>query len=412
MMRKRVVVTGIGALTPIGNDANTFWEALKEGTNGIRPMERLDIEEYPTKVTGELQNFDVTAFIEAKEARKMDRFVHYSLVASMEAVEDAGIDIKAIAERAVVWIGSGIGGVETIEKQAKIYFERGHRRVSPFFIPMMIPNMASGQVSIYIGAKGPNNCSVTACASGTNAIGEALRVIERGDADVMIAGGAEAPITNLAFAGFCSNKAMSTNHDPETASRPFDEGRDGFVMGEGAGILILEEYEHAVARGAKIYAEVSGYGLTADAYHITAPDPDGDGGARAMAMAIQDAGIAPEAVGYINAHGTSTPMNDILETKAIYSVFGEQAKQLVVNSTKSMIGHLLGGAGGVEAIATIKSLQEQTVHPTIHLKQPSEGCDLDYVTEGARNVEIQYALSNSLGFGGHNASLVFKRYEA
>ncbi|MGI1804120.1 beta-ketoacyl-ACP synthase II [Exiguobacterium sp. TDN 0502] len=412
MMRKRVVVTGIGALTPIGNDANTFWEALKEGTNGIRPMERLDIDEYPTKVTGELQNFDVTAFIEAKEARKMDRFVHYSLVASMEAVEDAGIDIKAIAERAGVWIGSGIGGVETIEKQAKIYFERGHRRVSPFFIPMMIPNMASGQVSIYTGAKGPNNCSVTACASGTNAIGEALRVIERGDADVMIAGGAEAPITNLAFAGFCSNKAMSTNHDPETASRPFDEGRDGFVMGEGAGILILEEYEHAVARGAKIYAEVSGYGLTADAYHITAPDPDGDGGARAMAMAIQDAGIAPEAVGYINAHGTSTPMNDILETKAIYSVFGEQAKQLVVNSTKSMIGHLLGGAGGVEAIATIKSLQEQTVHPTIHLKQPSEGCDLDYVTEGARNVEIQYALSNSLGFGGHNASLVFKRYEA
>ena len=228
----------------------------------------------------------------------------------------------------------------------------------------------------------------------------------------MIAGGAEAPITNLAFAGFCANKAMSTNHDPETASRPFDEGRDGFVMGEGAGILILEEYEHAVARGAKIYAEVSGYGLTADAYHITAPDPDGDGGARAMAMAIQDAGITPEAVGYINAHGTSTPMNDILETKAIHSVFGEQAKQLVVNSTKSMIGHLLGGAGGVEAIATIKSLQEQTVHPTIHLKQPSEGCDLDYVTEGSRHVEMTYALSNSLGFGGHNASLVFKRYEA
>ncbi len=362
-------------MTPIGNDANTFWDALKEGTNGIRPMERLDIDEYPTKVTGELQNFDVTEFIEAKEARKMDRFVHYSLVASMEAVKDAGIDIKSIAERAGVWIGSGIGGVETIEKQAKIYFERGHRRVSPFFIPMMIPNMASGQVSIYTGAKGPNNCSVTACASGTN-------------------------------------KAMSTNHDPETASRPFDEGRDGFVMGEGAGILILEEYEHAVARGAKIYAEVSGYGLTADAYHITAPDPDGDGGARAMAMAIQDAGITPEAVGYINAHGTSTPMNDILETKAIHSVFGEQAKQLVVNSTKSMIGHLLGGAGGVEAIATIKSLQEQTVHPTIHLKQPSEGCDLDYVTEGSRHVEMTYALSNSLGFGGHNASLVFKRYEA
>lgn len=412
MIRKSVVVTGIGALTPIGNDANTFWESLKEGTNGIRLMERLDIDEYPTKVTGELQNFDVTEFIEAKEARKMDRFVHYSLVASMEAVKDAGIDIKSIAERAGVWIGSGIGGVETIEKQAKIYFERGHRRVSPFFIPMMIPNMASGQVSIYTGAKGPNNCSVTACASGTNAIGEALRVIERGDADVMIAGGAEAPITNLAFAGFCANKAMSTNHDPETASRPFDEGRDGFVMGEGAGILILEEYEHAVARGAKIYAEVSGYGLTADAYHITAPDPDGDGGARAMAMAIQDAGITPEAVGYINAHGTSTPMNDILETKAIHSVFGEQAKQLVVNSTKSMIGHLLGGAGGVEAIATIKSLQEQTVHPTIHLKQPSEGCDLDYVTEGSRHVEMTYALSNSLGFGGHNASLVFKRYEA
>jgi len=412
MMRKRVRVTGIGALTPIGNDANTFWDALKERTNGIRPMERLDIDEYPTKVTGELQNFDVTEFIEAKEARKMDRFVHYSLVASMEAVKDAGIDIKEIAERAGVWIGSGIGGVETIEKQAKIYFERGHRRVSPFFIPMMIPNMASGQVSIYTGAKGPNNCSVTACASGTNAIGEALRVIERGDADVMIAGGAEAPITNLAFAGFCANQAMSTNHDPETASRPFDEGRDGFVMGEGAGILILEEYEHAVARGAKIYAEVSGYGLTADAYHITAPDPDGDGGARAMAMAIQDAGITPEAVGYINAHGTSTPMNDILETKAIHSVFGEQAKQLVVNSTKSMIGHLLGGAGGVEEIATIKSLQEQTVHPTIHLKQPGEGWDLDYVTEGSRHVEMTYALSNSLGFGGHNASLVFKRYEA
>ena len=412
MMRKRVVVTGMGALTPIGNDVDTFWNALKAGENGIRPMERLDIDEYPTKVTGELQNFDVTEFIEAKEARKMDRFVHYSLVASMEAVKNAELDVKANAERIGVWIGSGIGGVETIEKQAKIYFERGHRRVSPFFIPMMIPNMASGQVSIYTGAKGPNNCSVTACASGTNAIGEALRVIERGDADVMIAGGSEAPITNLAFAGFCANKAMSTNHDPNTASRPFDEGRDGFVMGEGAGILVLEEYEHAIARGAKIYAEVSGYGLTADAYHITAPDPDGDGGARAMAMAIKDAGIEPVAVQYINAHGTSTPMNDVLETKAIHTVFGEHAEKLAINSTKSMIGHLLGGAGGVEAIATIKSLQEQIVHPTIHLEQPSEGCDLDYVREGSRSWDLEYALSNSLGFGGHNASLVFKRYHA
>lgn len=412
MMRKRVVVTGMGALTPIGNDVDTFWNALKAGENGIRPMERLDIDEYPTKVTGELQGFDITEFIEAKEARKMDRFVHYSLVASMEAVKDAGLDVKSNAERTGVWIGSGIGGVETIEKQAKIYFERGHRRVSPFFIPMMIPNMASGQVSIYTGAKGPNNCSVTACASGTNAIGEALRVIERGDADVMIAGGAEAPITNLAFAGFCANKAMSTNQDPNTASRPFDEGRDGFVMGEGAGILVLEEYEHAIARGAKIYAEVSGYGLTADAYHITAPDPDGDGGARAMAMAIQDANIEPTDVQYINAHGTSTPMNDVLETKAIHSVFKEHADKLAVNSTKSMIGHLLGGAGGVEAIATIKSLQEQTVHPTIHLEHPSEGCDLDYVREGSRSWDVEYALSNSLGFGGHNASLVFKRYQA
>ncbi|WP_114569868.1 beta-ketoacyl-ACP synthase II [Exiguobacterium flavidum] len=411
-MRRRVVVTGIGAVTPIGNDANTFWDALLAGKNGIRPMERLDIDEYPTKVTGELQDFDVTQFVEPKEARKMDRFVHYAIAASLEAVKDASLEIEPVAERTGVWIGSGIGGVETIENQAKTYFERGHRRVSPFFIPMMIPNMASGQVSIYTGAKGPNNCSVTACASGTNSIGEALRVIERGDADVMIAGGAEAPITNLSFAGFCANKAMSTNPDPESASRPFDGGRDGFVMGEGAGILVLEEYEHAIGRGARIYAEVSGYGLTSDAYHITAPDPDGDGGARAMAMAIKDAGIDPSDVQYVNAHGTSTPMNDVLETKAIQTVFGEHADKLAVNSTKSMIGHLLGAAGGVEAIATILSLRDQIVHPTIHLENPGDGCVLDYVREGKREMPITHAISNSLGFGGHNATLVFKRYEA
>jgi len=411
-MRRRVVVTGIGAVTPIGNDANTFWDSLLAGKNGIRPMERLDIDEYPTKVTGELQDFDVTRLVEPKEARKMDRFVHYAIAASLEAVKDAALEIEPVAERTGVWIGSGIGGVETIENQAKTYFERGHRRVSPFFIPMMIPNMASGQVSIYTGAKGPNNCSVTACASGTNSIGEALRVIERGDADVMIAGGAEAPITNLSFAGFCANKAMSTNPDPESASRPFDGGRDGFVMGEGAGVLVLEEYEHAIGRGARIYAEVSGYGLTSDAYHITAPDPDGDGGARAMAMAIADAGISPSDVQYVNAHGTSTPMNDVLETKAIETVFGEHAVKLAVNSTKSMIGHLLGAAGGVEAIATILSLRDQIVHPTIHLVNPGDGCVLDYVREGKRKMPITHAISNSLGFGGHNATLVFKRYEA
>ncbi|WP_214748457.1 beta-ketoacyl-ACP synthase II [Exiguobacterium sp. s189] len=406
---KRVVVTGLGVVSPLGNDVSTMWDRLLKGDNAIDTLTKIDISQYPAKVGAEVKEWNIEHLVEPKEARKMDSFIQYSLLAADAAHKDSGLDVKAIADEVGTWIGSGIGGVETIDKQSAILHDRGPRRVSPFFIPMMIPNMASGQVSIYLGAKGPSNCSVTACASGTNSIGEAFRVIQRGDAIAMFAGGAEAPITPLSFAGFCSNKALSTNPDPNTACRPFDENRDGFVMGEGAGVLVLEEYEHAKARGAKMYAEVVGYGMSSDAYHITAPSPEAEGGSKAMSEAIRDAGIKPEDVQYINAHGTSTPLNDMLETKAIRRVFGEHADKLVVNSSKSMIGHLLGGAGGVEAVITALSIHEGKIHPTINCESPAADCDLDYVREGNRELDIQYALSNSLGFGGHNATLAFAK---
>lgn len=406
---KRVVVTGLGVVSPLGNDVSTMWDRLLKGDNAIDTLTKIDVSQYPAKVGAEVKEWNIEHLVEPKEARKMDSFIQYSLLAADAAHKDSGLDVKAIADEVGTWIGSGIGGVETIDKQSAILHDRGPRRVSPFFIPMMIPNMASGQVSIYLGAKGPSNCSVTACASGTNSIGEAFRVIQRGDAIAMFAGGAEAPITPLSFAGFCSNKALSTNPDPNTACRPFDENRDGFVMGEGAGVLVLEEYEHAKARGAKMYAEVVGYGMSSDAYHITAPSPEAEGGSKAMSEAIRDAGIKPEDVQYINAHGTSTPLNDMLETKAIRRVFGEHADKLAVNSSKSMIGHLLGGAGGVEAVITALSIHEGKIHPTINCESPAADCDLDYVREGNRELDIQYALSNSLGFGGHNATLAFAK---
>ncbi|MCV9898792.1 beta-ketoacyl-acyl carrier protein synthase II (involved in pimelate synthesis) [Exiguobacterium sp. 8H] len=406
---KRVVVTGLGVVSPLGNDVSTMWDRLLKGDNAIDTLTKIDISQYPAKVGAEVKEWNIDHLVEPKEARKMDSFIQYSLLAADAAHKDSGLDVKAIADDVGIWIGSGIGGVETIDKQSAILHDRGPRRVSPFFIPMMIPNMASGQVSIYLGAKGPSNCSVTACASGTNSIGEAFRVIQRGDAIAMFAGGAEAPITPLSFAGFCSNKALSTNPDPNTACRPFDENRDGFVMGEGAGVLVLEEYEHALARGAKMYAEVVGYGMSSDAYHITAPSPEAEGGSKAMSEAIRDAGITPEDVQYINAHGTSTPLNDMLETKAIRRVFGEHADKLAVNSSKSMIGHLLGGAGGVEAVITALSIHEGKIHPTINCESPAADCDLDYVREGNRELDIRYALSNSLGFGGHNATLAFAK---
>jgi len=411
-MKRRVVVTGIGAVTPLGNTAEETWSAIKAGKSGVGPLTRVDAEKFPAKVAAEVKDFDVEQYVERKEARKMDRFTHYALAASMMAHKDSGLEInEENAHRVGVWIGSGIGGMETYEQQFLTFQERGARRVSPFFIPMLIPDMASGQVSIYLGAKGPNSCSVTACASGTNSIGDAFKVIERGDADVMVTGGAEAPIVNMALAGFCANTALSTNPDPSTASRPFDKNRDGFVISEGAGILILEEMEHALARGANIYGEVLGYGTTGDAHHITAPAPEGEGAARAMDMALSTAGVDPSLVDYINAHGTSTPYNDLFETQAVKSVFGEHAYKLAMSSTKSMTGHLLGAAGGVEAIFTVLALKEGIMPPTINLQEPDPECDLDYVPNEARQADIVYAMSNSLGFGGHNASLLFKKYE-
>ena len=410
MDKRRVVVTGIGAVTPLGNTIQETWEAIKAGKSGIGPLTRVDAEKFPVKVAAEVRDFDIEQFIDKKEARRMDRFTQFAVAAAMMAKDDSKLDINETnAGRVGVWIGSGIGGMETYEQQFTTLLERGPRRVSPFFIPMLIPDMASGQVSIYLGAKGINSCSVTACASGTNSIGDAFRVIERGDADVMITGGTEAPIVQMAIAGFSSSTALSTNPDQTSASRPFDKNRDGFVIGEGAGILILEEYEHALKRGANIYAELVGYGATGDAHHITAPAPGGEGAARAMHQALTDAGVEPSAVGYINAHGTSTPYNDLYETQAVKTVFKEHAYDLAMSSTKSMTGHLLGAAGGVEAIFTALALQEQILPPTINLAEVDPECDLDYVANATRNATFNYALSNSLGFGGHNACLLFKK---
>jgi 3-oxoacyl-[acyl-carrier-protein] synthase II len=411
MNNKRVVVTGLGAVTPLGNNVESTWNGILEGKTGIGPLTRLNADDYPAKVAAELKDFDIEEYVERKEARKMDRFTHYAVAASMMAVKDSKLEISdENAHRVGVWIGSGIGGMETFENQYETFQKRGYRRVSPFFVPMIIPDMATGQVSIMLGAKGVNSCTVTACATGTNSIGDAFKVIQRGDADVMISGGAEAPITKMSVAGFCANTALSTNTDPEKASRPFDANRDGFVMGEGAGVVVLEELEHALERGATIYAEVVGYGSTGDAYHITAPAPAGEGGARAMKMALEDGGVRPEELDYINAHGTSTPYNDKYETMAVKEVFGEHAYKLAMSSTKSMTGHLLGAAGGVEAIFTVLAMKDSVLPPTINLDTPDPDCDLDYVANEARKQEVNVAMSNSLGFGGHNATLVFKKY--
>ncbi|AYA75114.1 beta-ketoacyl-[acyl-carrier-protein] synthase II [Bacillus sp. Y1] len=412
MTKKRVVVTGVGAVTPVGNNVETAWNNVLAGVSGVGPLTRLNADEYPAKVAAEVKDFQVEDFIDKKDARKMDRFTHYAVAAAKMAVEDSGLEINDSNSHNIgVWIGSGIGGMETFESQYETFLSRGYRRVSPFFVPMMIPDMATGQVSITLGARGFNSCTVTACATGTNSIGDAFKVIQRGDAVAMVTGGAEAPITKMSVAGFCANTALSTNPDPSKASRPFDLNRDGFVIGEGAGIVVLEELEHALARGAKIYAEIVGYGATGDAYHITAPAPGGEGGARAMKMAINDAGLNVNEVDYVNAHGTSTDYNDRFETLALKEVFGEHAYKLAVSSTKSMTGHLLGAAGGVEAIFSVLAIKEGMIPPTINYETPDPECDLDYVPNEARKQEVQVAMSNSLGFGGHNATIVFKAYK-
>lgn len=412
MTKRRVVITGIGALSPIGNTAKETWENALNGVNGIDKITRFDNSEFNIHVAGELKDFNIEDYLDKKESRRMDRFTQYAVVASDEAVKDSGLVIDENNNTRVgVWIGSGIGGIQALQDGFKVLYEKGPRRVSPFFVPMMIPDMASGQVSIRHGAKGPNGATVTACATGTNSIGEAFKFIERGQADAMISGGTESPITEMGVAGFQANRALSKSEDPNYASVPFSKDRDGFVIGEGAGIVVVEELEHALERGAHIYAEIVGYGSTGDAFHITAPAENGEGGARAMMEALKDAEVEPEEVGYVNAHGTSTGYNDLYETLALKTVFGTHAPNLLVNSTKSMTGHLLGATGAVEAIIASLSLQNGKVHPTINLTNPDPECDLNYVPDGTVESDIKYALSNSLGFGGHNASLLFKKYE-
>jgi 3-oxoacyl-[acyl-carrier-protein] synthase II len=409
---RRVVVTGLGALTPVGNTAEEFWSALVRGRSGIGPITRFDATGFPTRIAGEVRNFDPLDFVDKKEARRLDPYLQYAIAAASLAVQDASLDTgKVDANRFGVLIGSGIGGITTLLENHKTLLDRGPDRVSPFFIPMLIINMASGLVSMRFGAKGPNSSVATACATGNHAIGDAFKLIQRGDADVMIAGGAEAIIMPLTIAGFCAVKAMSTRNDePERASRPFDAERDGFVCSEGAGIVVLESREHALRRDARIYAEVRGYGMSGDAHHMTAPDPEGDGAARSMAAALRDAGAAPEDVGYVNAHGTSTPYNDKFETMAIKRVFGEHARKLAVSSTKSMTGHLLGAAGGIEAIATALALHHGVLPPTINYEHPDPDCDLDYVPNQARKQDVEVAASNAFGFGGTNATLIFAKH--
>ncbi|WP_347487892.1 beta-ketoacyl-ACP synthase II [Desulfoscipio sp. XC116] len=413
-MSKRVVITGIGLVTPVGNTLNDFWGNLTGGISGVGPITRFDTTGYSSKIAAEVKNFTPTDYIDRKEARRMDRFTHYAVAAAAMAVENAGLDITKINRaRAGVILGSGVGGIETLEDQHRVLVERGPGRVSPLFIPMMISNMASGRVAINYGLRACNVTTTSACASSANALGDASKVIQRGQADVMLSGGTEAPITPLAVAGFCSMKALSTrNDDPTGASRPFDSGRDGFVIAEGAAILVLEEMEHALARGADILAEITGYGASCDAYHITAPDPEGAGAVLSMRMALEDAGMSPEKVDYINAHGTSTLLGDKLETLAIKEVFGEHAGRLAVSSTKSMTGHMLGAAGGLETAVCALAIKDGVIPPTINLVEPDPDCDLDYVSNGARRVDVAVTLTNSFGFGGHNATLVIERFTA
>jgi 3-oxoacyl-[acyl-carrier-protein] synthase II len=413
MMSNRVVVTGLGIISPVGIGIESFWSNLLDGKSGIGPVTKFDASEMSTKIAGEVKDFNASDYIDKKEAKRMDLYTQYAVSAAKMAVEDSGLDLeKTDLNRMAVILGSGIGGLYTMEEQCRVLVDKGPKRISPFLVPMMIVNMAAGQISITLGAKGPNYAVVSACASGTNAVGDAFNLIQRGSADIAVTGGTEASITPLGFAGFCSMKAMSTRNDePTKASRPFDRDRDGFVMGEGSVILILESLEHAQKRGAKIYAEVLGYGASADAHHITAPAPEGEGAARAMSIAIRDAGLRPEDIDYINAHGTSTDLNDKYETLAIKQVFGEHAKSVLVSSTKSMTGHLLGAAGALELAVLALAISDNKVPPTINYENPDPECDLDYVPNVYRDKEVNFALSNSLGFGGHNATVVFGKFK-
>ncbi len=411
-MSRRVVVTGLGAITPIGNDVDSFWNSLKEKKVGIGPISYFDTTDYKAKVAAEVKGFNAKDYMDPKAARRMELFSQYAVAAAKEAIEDSGLDMtKEDPFMVGVSIGSGIGSMQAFEKSYKILLEKGPNRVAPLLVPMMISNMAAGNVGIQFGLKGKNINVVTACATGTHSIGEAYRSIQYGEADVMLAGGTEASICPIGVAGFAALTALSTSEDPMHASRPFDENRDGFVMGEGSGVVVLESLEHALARGAKIYAEIGGYGATCDAYHITSPAEDGSGAARAMANAIKDAGMKPEDVDYVNAHGTSTHHNDLFETKAIKLALGDHAYKVKINSTKSMIGHLLGAAGGVEFITCVKSIQEGFVHATAGLEKEGEGCDLDYTKGEGVSMEVNCAISNSLGFGGHNATILVKKYQ-
>ncbi len=416
MSKRRVVVTGMGIVSPVGNTIESAWEAIREGRSGIGEITEFDASAMNTRIAGEISDFEVTDWISAKDAKKFDKFVHYGMAASMMALADAGIDAEGEhgipAPRIGCALGAGIGGIRTIEKTTEAYLNGGPRKVSPFFIPGSIVNMIGGYLSMQYNLQGPNIAIVTACTTATHNIGSAMRMIQYGDADVMVAGGAEYATTPTAIAGFGSARAMSTrNDDPHGASRPWDEGRDGFVLSNGAGVLVLEELEHAKARGATIYAEVKGFGMSGDAHHMTAPPEDGDGAARCMATALEDAGMAPGDIDYINAHGTSTPLGDLAEATAVHTVFGNAADGVAVSSTKSMTGHLLGAAGGVEAIFSLLAIRDGVLPPTINLEQPSEGCDLDFVPNEARDANVSAALSNSFGFGGTNGSLVFARLD-
>jgi len=413
MNKRRVVITGLSMITPLGIGVKGSWESLIAGRSGIKRITQFDSSDFPTKIAGEVQDFNPEDYIEYKEIKKMDRFIHFAIAATKMAIDDSGLRITdSNAEKVGVIVGSGIGGLRAIEHYHSVLLEKGPRRITPFFIPMLVINLASGQISIRFGAKGPNSAVATACATGSHSIGDAYKIIQRGDADAMIAGGTEAVITPLGIGGFNAMKALSTRNDePEKASRPFDIDRDGFVMGEGAGIVILESLESALDRGAKIYAEIVGYGMTADAYHITSPVPDGEGAARCMKMALKDGNVDASEVDYINAHGTSTKYGDEIESKAIKTVFGEHAYKIAVSSTKSMTGHLLGAAGGVEAVVSVLSIYNDIIPPTINLDKLDPECDLDYVPYKSRKITVNYALSNSFGFGGTNACLLFKKFE-
>jgi 3-oxoacyl-[acyl-carrier-protein] synthase II len=408
---RRVVVTGVGVVSPLGTGNGKNWDALTAGRSGIGLITRFDAADFPVRIAGEVKDFVAEEFIDKKEIKKMDLFIQYALGAAHFAMEDSGFQVtEENAERVGVLVGAGLGGLPSIERYHTALLEGGYKKISPFFIPMLIINLAPGHISMRYGAKGPNISSVSACATSTHSIGDAYQIIRRGDADVMIAGGTESTVTPLGIGGFAVMKALSDrNDDPQGASRPFEKNRDGFVMGEGAGILILEEYEAARKRGAKIYAEVAGYGLTGDAYHLTAPAPGGEGAARCMRMALKNAGINPEQVDYINAHGTSTPMNDLYETMAVKTVFGDHVKKLMVSSTKSMTGHALGAAGGLEAVFTMMAMDKGVVPPTINYREPDPECDLDYVPNTARDAKVTCALSNNFGFGGTNATLLFRK---